>query len=391
MRKNYNTKIQDWVDKFIDDFRREVKALRPRLPGIALLSFGDIGPYVITEVFANGWAVGPNGGTQASPSLLAENFHTSKKKVSRILRDWARAGLLMGINTYDPRRCRQLPMEIILNPEFEKAARTVATDAAKTRRQLASVFADVWCRRWDLDGDFQGFGDEDIAWGRLPGNVTSVYREPTAEAVKPAVSGSLVEEIKKAKAGERLDAKQRRARELLERRERAEAFVEGAARVWTTMRARNGFGTEAPDWHGPPGKLSAAGRQSRRDLIAVFEKYGGLRASVTWALFCGAHQARDAKGRLVYDPNAAFQQNAGPDKKPKVFAANVVQALDRARQLEWFKDEALIGRLRGYFGMSLDAEPVLQATMDVHKSSPAAATTIGVKHGDPAATTSAPG
>lgn len=292
----------------------------------------------------------PLGGTGAQLGL-------APKTLKRYLRAAARAGIIKCISWYDVRRKERFPIEVIVaKPILEYCGKTTFGNA----RDVGKALGALWLSRLDHLGDVQGFGEDDlIPWGRFAAESIEIAAsdepEPKREPSPP--STGLMARIADAAAGKKtVSAAKREERE--KRLKARDAWVVGAAVVWRELRARRGYGTEAPGWVGQKSALPPAQKKERNELERIFERYGGRKSAFAWALFCGGKPKRDDKGKLVFDPDLAHRQWTTSDKKPSHFAKHIDLILADLASSRWEDDSALGDRLMNVFGETFAAAPI---------------------------------
>lgn len=100
--------------------------------------------------------------------------------------------------------------------------------------------------------------------------------------------------------------------------ERSDRFVKGAARVWQVFQSNHGYGIAMPNWYGET--LSPTAAKERREIVNLYQQYGGKIVATAWWIFCGGQVKTDDHGKRVYDPNLPHIQFASVDRKPSQFA-----------------------------------------------------------------------
>ncbi len=378
MLNNNDRRTARWMEGFLTDLRL---AIRQRVPGVGhdqvglLNAFGSL---VLLEAIDSHWTLGHFGGRQAAAAKIGENIgELPAKTVRRYLKAFAQAGIIMGINVYSREKSRYVPLEIIVNPEFQKLMTTF--DTGKIRKQFAGVLAELFCSRRLIEGDWQGFGDDPVKWGNLrPGQKGCLIAEalpPNLVITPPKPTGLVKACLEEAAAGKRVSDKAAKEAERKRRRDLKELFIVGAARVWSKHRETGGFGSETPPWAGPTAILPHAVRRERVELERVFDLYGGQRTAIAWSAFCSGRQVLDEKGKVLFNAALAHRQWTTPDKKPSHFAKHLALIFDEVRDLKYdTRSPGMLIRLREAFGASYDAPPIAQPGAQLLKSKAATTT-----------------
>lgn len=365
MRKCYDGQKTKWLDAFVDEFREAARRKHPELPLEELREFGVLLVAVMQETMSDQWASGVNGGRHTALEQLADNLFLSRKTVTRLLKLAARAGFVKALTYYSAGKGRYLPLETFIHPELKKHY-DAGTGHGKLRG-LVMVFAEMWLERRAYTEDVQGF-ETICQWGTIEEQDVVVLGQTVTDSGElVAQRRNWVEEIKLASAGTRVDDKTRRAADARKWGDIGKQFVEASARVWQVMQARAGFGYEPPAWSGSYNDLSSPNKRQYRDLVKIFEQYGGLKSSLAWALFCGGKPDYDSAGKLKFLPAAAHKQWVTPDKKPEQFAKHITLIFRELTHLRWLDEPETVERIRTYYGGLVDVTPRHGSAINQHK------------------------
>lgn len=142
----------------------------------------------------------------------------------------------------------------------------------------------------------------------------ALYRDLTGDGIMVENEISKFDDLAKKVETEKAD----KTRERLAWNERSDRFLDGAARMWQVFQAKHGFGTATPNWVGD--KLSPTAAKERREIVNIYQQYGGKITATAWWVFCGGQVKTDDHGKRVYDPNLPHIQFASVDRKPSQFA-----------------------------------------------------------------------
>lgn len=269
---------------------------------------------VLCEILSDRWNEGADGGKLIAGTMLCQAYRTTNHTIVKRYRMMAAMGMIAAKTSYNPESRRKLPLEIFVNSELQDAYdQRVPVSRLKP---IYDRFAELYVRRVDCgDESLQGWADSDMPWGQVDADALRSSRttlkqtlDKNAEALKAEAA------VKKAKQ-----------REAFNWSKLGREFVRRSADCWQASRKNRDLGDLRPPWDDDFGNLGPEVKKQYRELVKIFEKYGGRTAGLAWMVFCGYKPKYDDKGKRIYDPEIGFAQNSGGDKPPTMFAKNFSQ------------------------------------------------------------------
>ena len=240
---------------------------------------------------------------------------------------------------------RRSTATIKINPLLLEAIKTGIK--ASIKAEAVKYFCNLGIRRLQYDTDIMGF-DYDMPFGENPDGTETSYEpsEPNSEMLNRLVENSSEKKAKKAKD----DAQWR---------DYSERFVNGAADIWTKTQTKLGYGTSKPSWCGTTSTLSDMAKKEKRELVKIFQQYGGKITSLAWYVFCALRTEKDEKGKVVYDDKNPHQQFVFADKRPTQFAKNFNSVIHDPHFIKFSREswDEVANFMKENFDYTLDLEP----------------------------------
>jgi hypothetical protein len=220
---------------------------------------------------------------------------------SRLLR-LCRYGLVKCISGWsDSEINKRKPLQIEVNPMLAEVL--VPKVNQPTIRTAVNHFVSLGISRLEYEKDLQGF-DTDCEYGKEESGPKKDFKETTEKL------NNLVRLENKVEANKR--------EERFYWKVKSDDFVKCSSKVWSTIMAKNGFGSSKPNWDGD--NISPAATKERRELVKTFQQYGGRITALAWWIFVGGSPIIDDNKRPKYLPQIPHRQFVSSDKKPSQFA-----------------------------------------------------------------------
>jgi hypothetical protein len=388
MRQNTDQKLAQWIDRMMAEIRATLS--RRGVSGKETDNFSVLASVILAEILSTaGRTKGRYGGHEFHLLDNAARLGLGWRTLRLYLRAMARAGIIKGVSSRAPDR--QLPLEIITNPELASAAGATTAIAA---RALGQHFGKIWLERGCWDYDVQGFSTDKVCrWGRyhetaldqrdeaepLPSGVEKTEQAPPDPAAAPEAKAAasecdLLKQIKlqeqKLKSVER---KREAQREKIEKQKQLDDFIAGCSAMWINYAHKYGFAeTAGPAWAAPKKDLPPTILRERKELEKIVACYGGEVTAWAWTVYCSGAAKRDENGKIVFDPQIAHKQWTTPDKKPSHFTKHFQLIMNEVERLGWRQDAGICERVKGYFGPGYDLVPWVEIAK--HNYTPTAET-----------------
>ena len=319
---------------------------------------------ILAEVMSDRWATGDSGGKMCAASLMSQGYLVSNSRITKRVKTMSQLGIIAVKTGYNPEEKRMKPLEVFINPDMQ-AAYDGLTPVSRLGPML-SFFNETYIRRMNTGTDgLQGWSEQDMPWGEIDHKALASAQIPTTNL------NEKLSEARKALEDEKKDRK----REAFTWSKLGRQMVECCADYWQFQRQRNGYGEVRPPWDAELKDMASENKQQYREIVKIFEKYGGRTTSLAWMIFCGFIPELDVKGKRNFVPDMGFVQFVGSDKPPKAFAKyfsqitateHFKQAYEKGKSLD--ADE----RVDRYFNN-------LQFTQPRSKGEPTDASTTGTE------------